>query len=76
MPPDTTTFKLSQAIAFRRLDEIKQLLTEKGLVNKLNENGAYPLIQAAGQGHSEVVKILLDAGAEINLAKPTSGKPR
>jgi cell wall assembly regulator SMI1 len=74
MPPDTTTFKLSQAIAFRRLEEIKQLLAEPGLVNRLDENDEYPLTHAAGGGHPEVVKILLDAGAEINRAEPESGK--
>jgi cell wall assembly regulator SMI1/ankyrin repeat protein len=71
--PDTTTFKLRQAIAFNRVDEIQQLLTEPGLVNKLDEDGEYPLTNAAGGGHPEVVKILLDAGAEINRAEPESG---
>lgn len=74
MPPDTTTFKLRQAIAFRRLDEIKLLLAEPGLVNKLDEDGEYPLTHAAGSGHPEVVRILLDAGADINRALPKSGK--
>jgi cell wall assembly regulator SMI1/ankyrin repeat protein len=74
MAPNSRTFKLSQAIAFRRLDEIKELITERGLVNQLNENEDYPLTDAAEHGHAEIVKILLDAGAEVDRAEPRFGK--
>ena len=42
------------------LQQAVEALT-KGLVNKLNENGNYPLTSAAEKGHVEIVKILLDA---------------
>jgi cell wall assembly regulator SMI1/ankyrin repeat protein len=74
MPPETKTFKLHQAIAFRRLDEIKQLIAEKGLLSQLDEFEDYPLNNAAEGGHPEVVRILLDAGAEINRPEPRFGK--
>jgi ankyrin repeat protein len=41
-------------------------------VNMQNENGASPLIAASLMGHTDVVRLLLDHGAQINL-KTSSG---
>jgi ankyrin repeat protein len=46
---------------------IARLLTlDKGLINARDKDGSTPLHCAAWKGHAEVVKILLDAGAEVN----------
>ena len=73
---DTNTFKLSKAIreAGRQSDAfdlVKQmLLDDPGLVNQIDDYENYPLGNAARWAHPHVVKLLLDAGADIRLADP------
>jgi ankyrin repeat protein len=42
------------------------------LVNGFND-GATPLIVAARDGHTEIARLLLDAGADVNAAEPIFG---
>ena len=42
------------------------------LVNGFND-GCTPLIVAARDGHTEIARLLLDAGADVNAAEPTFG---
>jgi ankyrin repeat protein len=44
----------------------QKLLKRKANIQATNENAEAPLLLAAGNGHMEVVKMLLDEGAEIN----------
>src|SRR5579885_3755434 len=41
-------------------------LKEKENINKLDENGKYPLVIASEKGYLEIVQILIEAGANIN----------
>jgi len=46
---------------------VKQLLkADKDLTNARDKDGSTPLHCAAWKGHVEVVKVLIDAGADIN----------
>jgi ankyrin repeat protein len=53
-----------------------KLLLEKGsLVNQANPNGSTPLHFAAGCGHAEVVKLLLEGGADPQLKDKEKMRP-
>src|SRR5579875_3773837 len=41
-------------------------LNEKENINKVDENGNFPLVIACEKGYLEIVKILIEAGANIN----------
>ena len=48
--------------------EAVQLLLEKGAdINKVDNDGATPLISAAMSGHKDVVELLLAAGADKSV---------
>ena len=53
--------KAGEVAAIARL-----LALDKGLINARDKDGSTPLHCAAWKGHAEVVKILLDAGAEVS----------
>src|SRR5579875_3067940 len=42
-------------------------LKEKKNINKLDEKGKYPLIIASEKGYLEIVEILINKGANVNL---------
>src|SRR5579883_2479652 len=42
-------------------------LNEKENINKLDERGNYPLIIASEKGYLEIVQILINKGANVNL---------
>tara|TARA_B110001450_G_scaffold82352_1_gene78179 strand:+ start:134 stop:487 length:354 start_codon:yes stop_codon:yes gene_type:complete len=47
------------------------MLIEAGAdINKLTNNGWTPLRFAATSGHPEITKILIDAGADLNISNP------
>ena len=51
--------------------EIVRMLIEAGAdINKLTNNGRTPLCFAATGGHPEATKILIDAGADLNISSP------
>jgi ankyrin repeat protein len=63
----TNIDKLIDAVKRRDLEEIKIILDEDGaLVNAYDETGATALHYAAFDGFREIVRLLLDRGAEIN----------
>jgi ankyrin repeat protein len=46
-------------------------LTAKGAnVNELDANGDAPLVMAAYKGHTEIVRLLLEAGADLTVVDP------
>jgi len=47
--------------------EVRQLLAGKIAVNYLDKNGCSAIYLAASGGHEDVVKLLLEAGANVNL---------
>lgn len=59
--------RLIYAAAAGDLSEVKQLIAEGVDVNIASKNGYTALMSTAGRGHAEIAKILLDAGADINL---------
>ena len=51
--------------------EIVRMLIEAGAdINKLTNDGWTPLRFAATSGHPEATKILIDAGADLNISSP------
>lgn len=57
--------------------EMVKLLTDgegRKYINRIPQRGHTALSVAAYQGHSAMVEILLDRGADINLVAPCSGK--
>ena len=59
--------ELHEAAANNKASVVKILLNNKNIdINLPNVLGLTPLTHAAKLGHIEIVKILLDAGADIN----------
>lgn len=46
------------------------LLDHKAEVNIMSDNGFSPLIIASAHGHLQVVKMLIAAGADIEMEQP------
>ena len=57
---------IREAIEKNDLDKLKELFERGADVNKIMEGGSTPLIEASKNGNSEIVKYLLDKGANIN----------
>jgi len=51
-------------------EQVQQLVDQGADVNQLESNGDAPLIMAAYKGHSEIVEILLKAGADVTAVDP------
>ncbi|MCP4371746.1 MAG: ankyrin repeat domain-containing protein [Deltaproteobacteria bacterium] len=67
-PNSTVTIKLkvlSESIDVSDITEIKKLIEAGADVDVINKYGATPLWQASWKGHTEVVKLLLETGADI-----------
>ena len=46
---------------------VKELLNKKARVNVVNKNGETPLYQAILNADYEIVKLLVDRGADVNV---------
>jgi len=51
---------------------VQRFISEGTNVNQANERGATPLHWAAHKGHTEVVRLLIAAGADVNKENPLS----
>ncbi len=64
---------LSESMAASDITEIRRLIEAGADVNVINKKGVTPLFQASVEGHYEIVKLLLDAKADVNKARTTNG---
>ena len=64
---------LREAARHGDLAAVKTLLAKGAEVNSATEFGATALIFAADSGHVEIVKALIDGGADVNLKDSTYG---
>jgi len=58
---------LNLAIDYHKLDVVKTLLKQSVDVNRGNKDGFTPLMNACAQGNIEIVRVLLNAEAQVNL---------
>lgn len=69
---------LNKAILEQDVSLVKALLRAGASPHRYNTNPKakekYPLIEAALRGNSQIVKLLLDAGADPNWSEPTFGR--
>ena len=56
--------QLFKAVELNKIEEVKKLIEKGADLNVVNENGATALHWASQEGHSEIVKILKEAGAK------------
>jgi uncharacterized protein len=64
---------LSEKLAANDIVEIRRLLDAGADVNLRNKYDATPLYMASEYGHAEVVKLLLAANADVNIAERIMG---
>lgn len=61
---------LMKAVQKNDLAGVKALIAQGADVNELDTNGDAPLVMAAYKGHTEIVRALLDAGADVAAVDP------
>lgn len=71
--PRSATSSLEQAASEGRAETIKNLIAQGGDINARNMRGQSPLHLAVKQGNSDVVQILLESGAEVDVVETDSG---
>ena len=64
---------LTDAIYRDDLNNVEMLIKKGFDIDKKNKEGFTPLIIAAGLGNEKIVKVLLDAGADVNLLEDKMG---
>lgn len=62
---------LMKAVQRDDVAAVKRLIAEGVNVSELDANGDAPLVMAAYKGHTGIVRLLLDAGADIAAVDPT-----
>lgn len=62
---------LMTAICRNEVDTVRNLIANGVSVNELDANGDAPLVMAAYQGHTEIVRMLLEAGADVSAVDPS-----
>jgi ankyrin repeat protein len=61
---------LMDAVKANAIETVRKLIQEGADVNGLDVNGDAPLVIAAYEGHTEIVKMLLEAGADVRAVDP------
>ena len=61
---------LMQAVKANKLDTVAQLLAGGANVNQADGGGDWPVIMAAYLGHTAVLELLLQAGADLGVLDP------
>ena len=61
---------LMQAVKANKLDTLAQLLAGGANVNQADGGGDWPVIMAAYLGHTAVLELLLQAGADLGVLDP------
>ena len=61
---------LMQAVKANKLDAVAQLLASGANVNQADGGGDWPVIMAAYLGHTAVLELLLQAGADLGVLDP------
>ena len=61
---------LMQAVKANQLDTVAQLLASGANVNQADGSGDWPVIMAAYLGHTAVLELLLQAGADLGVLDP------
>ena len=59
-----------QAVRKNDVARLSALVAEGANVNELDPNGDAPLVMAAYLGHAGIVRVLLDAGADVTAVDP------
>jgi ankyrin repeat protein len=62
--------QLMQAVKSNDVAHVKELIQQGANVNALDDNGDAPLVMAAYEGHNEILKLLLEAGADVSAVDP------
>jgi quinoprotein dehydrogenase-associated probable ABC transporter substrate-binding protein len=65
------TQELSNAVIANDLDRVKFLVSKGADVNKADSQGWTPLQSAARQRRDEMIKLLIELGADVNAGDPT-----
>ena len=65
MDPD---FRLTQAVLDNKINEVKKLLRDKSVdINEQDIENNTPLMYACEEGKKDIVKLLVEAGADLNI---------
>ena len=65
--------KLLLAVKDGSVKDVQTLLAEGANPNTTDDHGVPALMWAANNGHTEVVKFLLEKGADVNVKRTTDG---
>lgn len=61
---------LMKAVQHNDVARVKTLIADGANVNELDPNGDAPLVMASYLGHTAIVQLLLDAGADVTAVDP------
>ncbi|GAB4216028.1 MAG: hypothetical protein OHK0012_17440 [Synechococcales cyanobacterium] len=61
---------LMKAVKSNDVTRVKTLLQQGVDVNTPDSSGDYPMLMAAYEGHTEILKLLLEAGADVSVVDP------
>ena len=64
------TTLIMKAVKSNDVAGVKKLIEQGVNVSELDGNGDAPLVMAAYEGHNEIVKLLLEAGADVTAVDP------